>query len=89
MKSSIRTAFLLFFSFVIFLQPSVQAQGLSEFLFGQTVKKNQKATLDKRSPAYLDSLVAHTPLEETVGQLFFIPAEGAFTPKDRRKFKQL
>ncbi|HET8866501.1 MAG TPA: glycoside hydrolase family 3 N-terminal domain-containing protein [Gracilimonas sp.] len=68
----------------------VQAQSISEFLFGQRVNKNYaELKLDKKSEKYLDSLVINTPLEEKIGQLFFVPAEGQFTNRDSRSFKQL
>ncbi|HBQ58075.1 MAG TPA: hypothetical protein DD671_00170, partial [Balneolaceae bacterium] len=79
------------FLIVLFLLGStnIQAQKLSEFLFGQTLKNPPKTALDKASEAYLDSLIQNTPLEEKIGQLFFVPAQGQFTNRDSRTFKEL
>ncbi|WP_103664423.1 glycoside hydrolase family 3 N-terminal domain-containing protein [Gracilimonas amylolytica] len=66
------------------------AQSLTEFLFGQRVSKTvADPGLDVSSEAYLDSVIANTPLKQKIGQLFFIPAEGRFTNRDSRSFKQL
>lgn len=68
----------------------MQAQSLTEFLFGQRVNKNVSGKLlDKASEEYLDSLVTNTPLKEKIGQLFFVPAEGRFTNRDSRSFTEL
>lgn len=83
------TILLLTAVFLIAATPALQAQGLTEFLFGQTGKNSPGLTLDKASKDYLDSLIAHTPLEEKIGQLFFIPAKGEFMNRDDRSFKRL
>ena len=66
------------------------AQSLTEFLFGQRVSKTvADPGLDVSSEAYLDSVIANTPLKQKIGQLFFIPAEGRFINRDSRSFKKL
>lgn len=89
MKSRVLIAFFVLTGFISLNTSSVTAQSLSEFLFGQTVKNFPEKTLDKSSEEYLDSLIVNTSLEEKIGQLFFIPAEGEFTNRDDRSFKQL
>lgn len=75
--------------FLFAVTPALPAQGLTDFLFGQTVKNSPDLTLDKASKEYLDSLIVHTPLEEKIGQLFFVPALGEFMNRDGRNFKRL
>ncbi|SMO96936.1 glycoside hydrolase family 3 N-terminal domain-containing protein [Gracilimonas mengyeensis] len=89
MKSSIKTAFITALLLLMNGSYPATAQGISEFLFGQTLKSNQSQLLDPNSEVYLDSLVANTSLEQKVGQLFFIPAYGDFTSKKSRTFKEL
>jgi beta-glucosidase-like glycosyl hydrolase/CubicO group peptidase (beta-lactamase class C family) len=68
---------------------SAQGQGLIDFLFGQSKENPSSTHLDKSSEAYLDSLIKHTPLEQKIGQLLFVPAEGRFTNRDSRTFREL
>ncbi|MEX0722486.1 MAG: glycoside hydrolase family 3 N-terminal domain-containing protein [Gracilimonas sp.] len=84
-------AVLLFISALILCSGfPVQAQSLSEFLFGQRVSKNySQKLLDKTSEEFIDSLITDTPLEEKIAQLFFVPAEGRFTNRDSREFTLL
>ena len=89
MKSRVKTAFLILIGCFILGTPSLTAQSLSDYLFGQTIKNYPEKELDTYSKEYLDSLVAHTPLKEKIGQLFFIPAEGEFTNHDSRSFRLL
>jgi beta-glucosidase-like glycosyl hydrolase/CubicO group peptidase (beta-lactamase class C family) len=89
MQSRVKAALLLIVCFLVVGSSSLSAQSLSEFLFGQTVKNFPQERLDKASEKYLDSLITHTPLEEKIGQLFFIPAQGNFTNRDDRSFRML
>ncbi|MEQ8524461.1 glycoside hydrolase family 3 N-terminal domain-containing protein [Gracilimonas sp.] len=89
MKSRFSIAFFVLIGFLLLNTTVTSAQSLSEFLFGQTVKNFPEKKLDKSSKEYLDSLIVNTSLEEKIGQLFFIPAEGEFTNRDDRSFKQL
>ncbi|MBD3615347.1 MAG: serine hydrolase [Gracilimonas sp.] len=90
MKGIIRAASLFIVGVLILGITPIQAQSISEFLFGQRVNKNfSDIKLDKVSEEYLDSLVVNTSLKEKIGQLFFVPAEGEFTNRDSRSFKQL
>lgn len=85
-----KTIFLLcFIGILTFGSGSVSAQGVAEFLFGQTMKNPPGSKLEKSSEAYLDSLVLHTSLKEKIGQLFFVPARGEFMNRDDRSFKEL
>lgn len=49
----------------------------------------QKNSISPSDYALIDSLVAHTPLREKIGQLFIVPASGRFINKDDRHFKEL
>lgn len=40
-------------------------------------------------PGLVDSLVTHTPLEDKIGQLFFVPIEGRFLSQDDYRFKEI
>ncbi|MEX2604204.1 MAG: glycoside hydrolase family 3 N-terminal domain-containing protein [Gracilimonas sp.] len=89
MRVSIRTVFLLIIGVSVFGSSPLSAQGLVEFLFGRNIKTISSESLDQRSIQYLDSLIANTPIEEKIGQLFFVPAKGEFTNRDERPFKEL
>jgi len=89
MQSRLKAFLLLFIGVFVLGSHSLSAQSLSEFLFGQTVKNFPEARLDQASEEYLDSLITNTPLEEKIGQLFFIPAQGEFTNRDDRSFRIL
>lgn len=90
MMRHFKAVLLLLISIFLFSETSVQAQSLTEFLFGQRVNKNvSEKLLDKASEEFLDSLVTNTPLKEKIGQLFFVPAEGRFTNRDSRSFTEL
>lgn len=89
MRSSIKAALLSAFSILILSNTSTLAQGVSDFLFGQTMKGSHVQNFDESAETYIDSLVAHTPIEEKIGQLFFVPAYGEYTNISSRTYKEL
>jgi beta-glucosidase-like glycosyl hydrolase/CubicO group peptidase (beta-lactamase class C family) len=90
MNRSATLILFIFWGFLLAGSSPLSAQSISDLLFGQQVNKTAVSEyLPINSEAYLDSLVANTPLKEKIGQLFFIPAEGTFTSQGSRTFKKL
>lgn len=89
MFRSAAKALLLAVGLLLIHHTPLQSQSLSERIFGKSEKAQKTPILDKKSPEFIDSLIAHTPIEEKIGQLFFVPAKGIFTNRDSRTFKEL
>lgn len=89
MLGSAGKALLISIGFLLISQSPLYSQSIGERLFGKSKKAKTALQADEKSGAFIDSLVANTPIEEKIGQLFFIPAKGQFTNRDSRNFHEL
>ncbi|MDR9418179.1 glycoside hydrolase family 3 N-terminal domain-containing protein [Gracilimonas sp.] len=81
--------FFLLLSLSLLLTNPASAQNFPWSFSGEAENNISARSIDDEYEKYIDSLVAHTPLKEKIGQLFFVRAEGEFTPRYSQSFHEL